>query len=210
MIERAAFFAQKQEVEEYFGFNTDREQLFEPHYNISPGRMVPVLLEGEGKDRYNFTRLQWGTESGNGNERVAIDKENVQKMLQQDRAVRCVLPLSGFYLWKDADKKGSPFFVRMLNEPVMAIAGLYHQQGDYVVMVTTGSNPLIQPMSEKMPLILNQNYTAKWIDKIQKTDELISEASNLFLLTDLSVLRVSKKVNDPENNGPKLIQPIPK
>jgi putative SOS response-associated peptidase YedK len=210
MIERAAFFAQKQEVEDYFVFKSDSGELFEPDYNIPAGGMVPVIISGDREEGYIFKNLQWGNTAGNKLERISIEKENVQKVLNENTVVRCIIPLSGFYIWKNGDKKGSPFFVRMLNEPLMAVAGIYYQNEGYVLIVTTDSNPLIQPMSEKMPFILNRYYAAKWIDNKQNTDTLIKEGSGLYLLTDLSVMRVSKKVNDTSNNSQKLIQPIPK
>ncbi len=210
MIERVAFFGQKAETEEYFGFKTAMEQIFDPHFNISPGQLIPVLLAEEEKQHYTFTKARWGSEPENEKVSLSVGKKDVRKNLQNKSAVRCILPLSGFYIWNNNDKKGSPFFVRMLNHPVMAVAGLYYQKEDYVVMVATDSNPLIHPMSEKMPLILDEKYSLKWIDKTFKTDDIIDEISNLFLLTDFSVLRVSKKVNDPNNNDPELIQPIPK
>ncbi len=210
MIDRIAFFAKKNEVEEYFGFRTDIDHLFEPKYNISPGQTIPVLLEEPGKNPYKVINLFWGGKDGGIDERPVIEVENVEKLINEEGALRCLLPLSGFYVWKNNDKKGSPFFVRMLNQPFMAVAGVCHLEKDYVMLVITESNPLIQPMSEKMPLILDEKYAVMWIDKTRQTDKLAQDASNLFLLTDLSVLRVSKKVNNPGNSGPKLIQPIPK
>jgi len=48
------------------------------------------------------------------------------------------------------------------------------------------------------------------MSKDSSTAEVISKARKLFLFTDLSIMRVSKKVNNPNNNDEKLIQPIPK
>jgi putative SOS response-associated peptidase YedK len=65
-------------------------------------------------------------------------------------------------------------------------------------------------MSENMPLLLDKTTAEQWLDSSVKTSEVIEYASKLYVLTDLSVLRVSRKVNDISNNNPKLIQPIPK
>lgn len=42
MAKRVAFFASKQEVEEYYNIETNKETLFDPHYNLSPGHQLPV------------------------------------------------------------------------------------------------------------------------------------------------------------------------
>jgi putative SOS response-associated peptidase YedK len=77
-------------------------------------------------------------------------------------------------------------------------------------MVLTDSNPLIHPMSEKMPVILNNETLSEWLQLKGNPTRFLNEFKNPLLLTDFSVLRVSKKVNDPDNNDAKLIQPIPK
>ncbi len=65
-------------------------------------------------------------------------------------------------------------------------------------------------MTPYMPLMLDRSTALQWLDPGIETGDLLEAADNLFMLTDLSVLRVSKKVNDPKNNSAEIIQPIPK
>lgn len=211
MIKRIAFFADKTDIEEYFGFSTRKENLFEAHYNITPGHHIPVVISKN--NNLDIIRIRWGQEdSGDGSERNTVKSESVVNELLKKGVSRCLIPLSGFFVWKETREKEHPFFVRMLNKPFMSVAGLRYKdsKNSYVKIVTTESNALIQPMSPSMPLLFDEELTRKWLDKDVPANTIVEEASSLFLLTDLSVLRVSKDVNDPINNNPDLIQPIPK
>ncbi|WP_234568143.1 SOS response-associated peptidase [Rhodohalobacter sp. 614A] len=209
MAKRVAFFASKEEIENYYNIQTKKESLFEAHYNLSPGHQLPVITIANGEPQ--IERLRWGKSGTSGAKETTIEKENLLDRLKEKDATRCILPLSGFYIWKDNQEKNNPFFVRLLNDAVASIAGIYISgEEDYVSIVTTESNTLVQPMSARMPLLLDQPTALQWLEKGIDLAELLSRTDNIFTLTDLTVLRVSKKVNDPSNNSPKLIQPIPK
>lgn len=209
MAKRVAFFASKQEVEEFYNIETNKETLFEPHYNLSPGHQLPVITLPNGSPEIN--RVRWGQMGTSQAEYTTVEKESVLEELKKDEAKRCILPISGFFVWKDDQEKNHPFFVRLLNNSVMSIAGIFYGGDEpFVSLVTTESNALVQPMSPQMPLMLDRPTGLKWLDPKIETDVLLDKADNLFMLTDLSVLRVSKKVNDPKNNSAEIIQPIPK
>lgn len=206
MAKRIAFFATKEEIENYFSLSTNRENLFEPHYNLSPGQHIPVITRADGD--LDINRVRWGGELDSA---AVIKTEKVQDEITKKDAIRCIIPLSGFFVWKDDLEKGHPFFVRMLNAPVMSCAGLmYGKDDENFKILSTQSNVLVQPMSPTMPLLLDRELSFRWLNNESNSDEIINEAGKLFLFTDLSVMRVSKKVNDPKNNDSKLIQPIPK
>ncbi len=212
MINRIAFFAGKEDVENYFGLSTRKENLFESHYNISPGHYIPVVTK-EDDEEADIKRVRWGKESnGKAESEHTAQVESAPELLKSKSVSRCVIPLSGFFVWKESREKEFPFFVRMLNKPFMTVAGLYYSKNDssHVKLLVTESNALVQPMSPKMPVMFDKNLANKWLNQEESAAEIIEETKTLFLLTDLSVLRVSKKVNDPTNNNPELIQPIPK
>lgn len=209
MAKRVAFFASKEEVETYFNIQTDKKSLFEPHYNLSPGHQLPVLMIQDGESEIKPVR--WGKMESNQAKETTIEKENLPDVFDDGKAKRCVLPLSGFFIWKDDKEKNHPFFVRLLNNPVMSIAGIYIEDEEpHISILTTESNALVHPMSKRMPLLLNRAVALQWLEPAIDTNELLEQAENLYMLNDLSVLRVSKKVNDPTNNNPQIIQPIPK
>jgi putative SOS response-associated peptidase YedK len=206
MAKRLAFFASKEDVENYYSLTTKKENLFEPHYNLSPGQHIVTITGDENKKKIG--RVRWGDEA---ERKSVIPVDEVEGELKKEGVKRCIQPISGFFVWKDDLEKGHPFFVRMLNSPLMSTGGLIYKGDDEnVKIIVTESNVLVQPMSATMPLLLDRETSFLWMSKDSSTAEVISKARKLFLFTDLSIMRVSKKVNNPNNNDEKLIQPIPK
>lgn len=210
MINRAAFFADKEDIESFFGISTFKENIFEPNYNIPAGWQLPTVRYEKAEEQLSIVNKRWGGDAETNSSQTTITKKDAQSLLQKRLAERVILPISGFYVWKDPEQTSHPFFVRMLNLPFMPAAGLYFRERDYVSLVTTESNPLIQPMSAEMPLILDEETSRQWLNPDESTSDVYEASQNLYMLTDLSVLRVSKKVNKLSNNNAKLIQPIPK
>jgi len=210
MIKRAAFFADKEEFEEQLSIQVKSGDLIQPNYNISHGDYLPTLIRNESESDLYPKKIRWGAVSTKEKEAAAYDKSDVWDLIKNKKTKPCILLLSGFYVWKKDRENEHPFFVRMLNSPVMCVAGFVLGDDDYSCMVLTDSNPLIHPMSEKMPVILNNETLSEWLQLKGNPTRFLNEFKNPLLLTDFSVLRVSKKVNDPDNNDAKLIQPIPK
>jgi putative SOS response-associated peptidase YedK len=207
MSKRIAFFTSKEEVEKLLGLSTDRANLFEPEYNITPGMHIPVLIQ-QGNERL-LERIRWGSEDPGY---AFISMQNAITDMKNGTAGRCAVPASGFYVWKDDKEEGSPFLVRLLNSSLLTMAALLYKTStgqSYFKIIEGPSNVLVQPMSENMPVLLNPQFIDHWMNG-DPALPLLENAGKQFLISDLSVMRVSKKVNDPKNNNPKLIQPIPK
>lgn len=212
MLKRIAFFLTADQIENYFETEIPSESLVEPHYNLVRGQHIAAITKQN--DNRILERVRWGSELENRekNNRNGT-AELFNKELLKQAVKRVVIPLNGFYIWKDGREKDHPFFVRMMDNSPMAIAGVILKSGDgntYCEMLKTEANALVQPMTANMPLMLNKEYISKWLDSDQDPEILADKAGSLFLITDITVLRVSKKVNDPSENDPKLIQPIPK
>lgn len=217
MSNRIALFAAKEDVEKYFGFQTNRESIFEPHYNIAPAQHIAVILKVDGD--IDISRARWGLKSGENDELIHnIDIKNAIEGIKKGHFQRCVIPVSGYYKWKDVGKRADhPFFIRMLDEPLMALTGVMRSEPvkngrdqKSCAIVNTESNALVHPLDPKMPLQLDKELSKMWLEDETDPEKIVEGAKKLFLLTEMSALRVSKKVNDLSENSPKLIQPLPK
>jgi len=220
MPERIALFASKTEVEAFFDTTTSSDSLFDPHYNIAPAHHI--LLAWQDESMVRLQRVRWGlNEQGGEASSHEIDPERAEDRLKEPDHCRCVIPISGFYLWKESGKRAAyPFFVRLLDNPVMAVAGVARIErpasGAGTVaklggcaIITTPATVLLQPLSARMPLLIDRNLAEGWMKGTVNLKRM-EEAVGRYLLSDLSVLRVSNKVGDLEQNSPKLIQPLPK
>lgn len=204
MAKRIALFADSTEVEDYFGATINHPGLFNARYNISPGYQLPLVYREEKLKKVK--PVQWGNDDG-----ALLSKDEAQKALTAGKAEPVISVISGFYVWKEDTDQEHPFFVRMLNAPLMAVASVYYTGPDSCFkMITSESNVLIQPMTPTMPLLLDSDLAGTWLNQSASAADILREGVPQFLLTDLSVLRVSKKINDPAKDGPELIQPIPK
>lgn len=224
MSDRFVLETTRQKVEQQFGVSTARDDFFESDYNITPGSLIPVVYkQDEERKIYNF---RWGLippdaeEEMEGNENFEVPVEELDDEDWLTECVeqrRCLLPANGFYKWKFSEKKSTPFYIRLLSNQLTAIAGIYSvwksSAGRDVyscAMLTTDSNVLIQPVDDRMPVLIHPDHYEQWIgnEKLDKSD--LNEIINGYAMTELTVNRVSEDVNDPENNSAELIQPIPK
>lgn len=209
MAIRFAFFVNKESIEQFFGFTSSKDSLFSKHYNLAPGYQLPVIRKDNEDNILTQIQLGPGKHSKSSAELYA---DNASEMLHGNNSVEpVILPISGFYIWKGEGEHGQPFFVRMLNSAIMPVAALLHLQKEpYVQVITVPANTLIQPMTERMPLFLDQNFSENWLDMPENPGAFFKKSQQLFTITDLSVLKVSKKVNDLTENDSSLIQPEPK
>lgn len=224
MSDRFVLQASKQEVEELFKVSTKRDDFFESEYNITPGSLIPVVYqEGDERKIYNF---RWGLippdadEEKEGNENFEYllgdlkEDEWLTECLEQRR---CLIPANGFYKWKFTEKKSTPFYIRLLSNEVIAIAGIYSVWKSSLgrdvyscAMLTTEANALVQPVDDHMPVLISDEYYQKWLSKEPLSDADLTKLTSGYSMTEMAVNRVSEDVNDPENNSSELIQPIPK
>lgn len=224
MSDRFVFEATKQEVEQAFGVSTARDDFFESDFNITPGSLIPVVYS-EDDERKIYT-FRWGLIppdaeeeiEGNENFEVPIEELGDDEWLTECVAHRrCLIPANGYYKWKFSEKKSTPFYIRLLSNQLTAIAGIYSvwksSTGRDVyscTMLTTKANVLVQPVDDRMPVLIHPNHYQQWLAKEKLSEEVFDEILNGYSMTELTVNRVSEDVNDPENNSAELIQPIPK
>lgn len=224
MSDRFVLQASKEEIEEVFGVSSDRKDFFESDFNITPGTLIPVVYtEDSERGIYNFI---WGLIPEGADEETA-GRENYEipiEELEEDEWLseclsqrRCLIPANGFYKWKFSEKKTTPFYIRLLSNGVTAFAGIYSvwksSSGREVyscAMLTTEANALVQPVDDRMPVMLHPDDHEEWLSEPGISTEELERFLDSYSLTDLAVNRVSEDVNNPENNSEELIQPIPK
>ncbi len=225
MSERFVLHAPEPEIESYFGVKTESGHTINPNYNISPGTLHPLVIENE--NQREIKQAKWGLIPPDAKDERAgkdsysapleelDDGEIFTECIEQRRAL---VPASGFYKWKSTENKTTPFYVRMLSDELTALAGIYSiwesTSGRKVysfAILTTKSNALVEPIDERMPVIVRSEQFERWLNEKNKPSEILEEiAEGPTLLTEMIVNRVSEEVNDISNNSPQLIQPIPK
>ena len=82
----------------------------------------------------------------------------------------CIIPASGFYEWRRQGGGKQPYFVRPAADEVFALAGIWDRwegkQGEViesVTIITTSANELMQPIHDRMPVVLEKDYLVEWL-----------------------------------------------
>lgn len=224
MSDRFVLKSSKEEVEQLFDVSTQRDDFFESEYNITPGSLIPVVYE-EGGER-NIYNFKWGLipsdaddeKEGIDNFEFPVDSLGENEWLRECYLQRrCLIPANGFYKWKTTKKKSTPFYIRLLSNDLTAFAGVYSvwksASGRDVyscAMLTVEANALVQPVDNRMPLMLRPEFYEAWLSDEDLEVSDIDQFLSGYSMTDMAVNRVSEDVNNPENNSEELIQPIPK
>lgn len=98
---------------------------------------------------------------------------------------RCLLPVSGFFEWRDFNNNKYPYYIEPANEHGFLLGSVYDQWEDKLTgevyetfsIVTTPANPLmemIHNVKKRMPLILDFESADKWLDPSTDTEQLRS------------------------------------
>ncbi len=217
-MERYVLEASKDVIEEIFEVESSSEVIYEPNYNVIQGAVMPVILKQGGKRKIDT--YEWGYKKDPSVEGVSeIKVENVKESSDWDEALEkhaCIIPASGFYKWKETVEDPLPFYLRVISEEVSGFAGIcsvYEDENGRTVktfaILTMPANALVEPLDDRMPVILKSSDQDKWMNGEGKA--LIDKGFDAdALLPNMTVFRVPELVNDPSNNSKELIQPIPK
>lgn len=133
------------------------------------------------------------------------------------KARRCLIPVTGFYEWTPgAGQKApkQPWLIRRPDGAPFTFAGLWERwRGDdklpgpveTFTIITTDANATVAPKHDRMPVILNSNDFAAWLDVgNEKAHELLRPAPEGLL----EVVPVSTAVSSVKNDNPSLIEPV--
>ena len=219
MTGRYALFSDKETAEDHFHAVSDEDVVFDPHYNIAPGNVGPVIYMEKARER-RIGNLKWGLESpdsgGKSESNVKAEslaqKANLRKVFQRKR---CIIPANGFYEWKTltADLK-LPFYIRLLDEDLFGFAGIFDRwtvedkEVFSFAIITTRSNELLQPLHDRMPVIIHPKNYDYWLDPINSDQDTLSKLLKPFPTDQMSTYRVTKDVDDLKNNSAELIKPV--
>jgi putative SOS response-associated peptidase YedK len=127
---------------------------------------------------------------------------------------RCLVIADGFYEWKKSKRGKIPYRVTLKTEEPFAFAGIWstlHTSDGTALqtfaIITTEPNELMQPIHDRMPVILQEQDEEDWLNS-----ELSLEHAQALLAPYpaelMTAYQVSTKVNSPKNNSPEVIERV--
>jgi putative SOS response-associated peptidase YedK len=194
----------------------------EPRYNIAPTQQVAVV-RAAGGDR-ELVLLRWGLiPSWAKDEKIGYRMINARSETVAAKpsfraafaARRCLLVADGFYEWQRVGKTKQPFHMRMKDERPFGIAGLWElwRKGERPIescaLITTAANRQLAAIHPRMPAILAPEQFDAWLDPHERDASTLAAMLQPYDSEALESLPVGQAVNNPRNQGPECIEPLP-
>ena len=194
-----------------------------PSYNVAPSQDILIVrIDHEGNRQLSGCRWgfipSWAKDPAIGYKTINARAETVAtKPAYRDafKKNRCLIVADGFYEWEKREKRKIPFYVRLKSGKPFGFAGLYsHQispQGDRIctcTIITSDSNELIQPIHDRMPVIIPKDKEDLWLDPEVQDQNSLLQLLRSYPAEELEMYEVSPKVNSPGSDGKDLIRPV--
>jgi len=207
-------------------FQVDSVPALKPRYNIAPTQSVPTVLQTSASTNRQFKMLHWGLipswakDPKMGGRLINARAETVNEkpaFRSAFRQRRCLVLADGFYEWQQQEdkKQKQPFYFRLSDGQPFAFAGLWeHWKGadgeeiESCTLLTTEPNELMQPIHNRMPVILDPKDYDLWLDSEVKKPELLQPLLRSYQTEEMTAYPVSKAVNKPSNDTAECINSI--
>jgi putative SOS response-associated peptidase YedK len=198
-------------------------------YNVAPGDdVLAVTTDREGHPRGDLLRWglvpTWAKGPDTGLKMINARLETAPERPAFRRAFeryRCLIVADGFYEWR-ADpavgtraRRGSkqPFHITRADGEPFAFAGLwsiwYGDDDEKIrscAILTVPANAAIAPLHDRMPVILEPEAEAAWLDA-STPRELVTEIAAGLPSSDVALRAVGQAVNDARYDGPECLMP---
>lgn len=198
---------------------------FAPNYNLAPTEVSPVVRVRDGDNAIEFFRWGlvpfWAKDLKSAAKYSLINaksEEIVKKRSYKEpfEKRRCIVPLSGFFEWMRTGKTKRPFVVRLKDEPIMSVAGVWEKwrskdSGEEIFsfsIVTTGANKALSGIHDRMPVILGRTDEEKWLDPENRDLDGLKKLMRPCPPEWLTLYEVSPLVNSVKVNKKELLAPL--
>ncbi len=205
-------------------FHVAEEPDLEPRYNIAPTQLVVIVRSEEGGGRRELRLVKWGLipfwakDPKIASRLINARSESVAEKPAFRSAFKnrpCLVPADGFYEWKKAEGKKQPYYFGLADGKPLAFAGLWERwkapEGDVIescTILTTEANELLQPIHDRMPVILKPEDYDLWLDPKMKKAELVKPLLQPFPQDQMTGYPVSEKVNKADHEGLDCVRPL--
>ena len=220
--------ADKQRIAEWMqthNTNVFDDSYFGPSYNVAPQSLQPVVRLDSETGRRELTIMRWGLvpfwakDAKIGYSTINAKSETVTSSPAFREAMkrrRCLVPAEWFYEWQKIDAKTKqPYAIGLRDGSLFTFAGLWETWKDktndqvletYTVL-TTDPNELVEPIHDRMPVILAPRDYERWLEPGEPT-HLPIDLLRPYPAEEMKAWKVGSAVGNVRNNAPELIAPI--
>lgn len=211
MCGRFNLTASGQEITEHFELK--KVPRHEVLFNIPPGQKILNVVQLEDSSRKGVY-LHWGLiPSWSKDRKISSHLINARGETLREKPSfrsafkkrRCLIPATGFYEWRKTESGKQPYHIHKPGNSIFAFAGLWEHwenQGETVyscTIITTEANELMQPIHDRMPVVIDVENYSLWLDKKSNPVEL-QQLLESRMYNKFQTTRISTYVNNPANN----------
>jgi len=135
-------------------------------------------------------------------------------------SLRCLIPVNAFFEWRDVNKVKYPYCITSKENELFSLGCIYDTWTDDTTgeilntfsILTTEANPLMEKihnLKKRMPLILNVEDEAKWLDPTLSKDD-IQRLIKPFDEKLMSAYTISRNANSSkaDRNHQEILEPV--
>jgi putative SOS response-associated peptidase YedK len=185
-----------------------------PRYNIAPTQDVATVRINPKTEKREFALLHWGLipfwaeDPKVGYSTINARAETVATkpaFREAFKKRRCLVVADGFYEWQKTNGRKQPFLIHMKGDQPFAFAGLWERwkRGDKQIrscsIIVTEPNDLVEPIHDRMPVILAPDDYGLWLDPEVEDGKRLQGLLRPFPADEMEAYPISTVVNNPRN-----------
>jgi putative SOS response-associated peptidase YedK len=197
-----------------------------PRYNAAPTDPLPVVLIDRKTGARRLEVMRWGLipfwakDAKIGYSTINAQGETITTkpaFREPFESRRCLVPTDGFFEWQKLDAKTKqPYHIGMADGALFAFAGLWDRwkdraSGELILsfsIVTTTANPLLAPIHERMPVILDEGDQARWLGEDPASPAELQALIRPFPAERMRTYRIGPRVGNVKNDDPEVLLPV--
>ncbi len=212
-----------EDLQASLGVSAAESEWWKPRFNVAPTQPAPVVTLHDGVRTIEMMR--WGLVpfwAGRDGKKpplminARVESLRAKPVFREALAKRrCLVPADGFFEWKraglPAGAKPQPIWLHPTSRTIIAFAGLWARtQTDagesYSFTIVTGPpNELVEPVHDRMPVVLDPSSYAAWLDPTLD-DEAARALLTIPPVGDWVGEPVSTWVNSAQHDDPGCIE----
>ena len=206
----------------------------EPNFNAAPSQSLPVIPNtSQHVELFSWGLVPAWSRDSKGSKPINARAETITTSPMFNRLIRnkrCLVPADSFYEWQvkplventlfgEAAMAGKgnilkiPYRIMMKDEDLFSFAGLYDEWVDKstgemlrtFTIITTQANEVVQPIHDRMPVILTPEAEELWLDEHEKE---VLDLLKPYDASKMKAYRISNLVNSPLNKKAEIINPL--
>jgi putative SOS response-associated peptidase YedK len=195
-----------------------------PRYNGAPEQELLVIRQNSETGERSLDLLRWGLiphwtkEPQTRIRPINATAERVASAPMFRGAYakrRCIVPIDAFFEWQaiKGQRAKQPYAIAMKDATPFGLAGIWEnwqqpESREWIrtfAIITTDANHLVEPIHDRMPVILAPTDYQRWLSTIEPDPRDLLKP---YPAEPMTMWPISTRVNTPTNDDAAIMEPI--